>query len=120
MSQQELYEIASKRIDRRNRRWTLWAFNLGVMILAVAGIIFAGDSVYSDYATGFMMLWAAVFVTHTIVLGMTESRDGDIEKEIAKLQDYAYEKPKRLELSDDGELLDYSEWQEEDAKHSRA
>jgi hypothetical protein len=120
MSQQELYEIASKRIDQRNRRWTLWAFNLGVLILSVAGIVFVGDTAYESLAAGFMLLCAGVFVAHTIILGMSESRDGDIEKEIAKLQDYAYEKPKRLELSDDGELVDYSDWQEEDAERSRA
>ena len=45
------------------------------------------------------------FVMHCILISMAESRANDIEKEVAKLREAtAYEKPKRIELTDDGEL----------------
>jgi hypothetical protein len=105
MSEQELYELARKRIDRRNRRWTLWSINLGGLILSLAVRILLG----SDPAATFFMAWAGVFTLHTILLGLAESRDEDdedIEQEVAKLRDTVYEKPKRLELDEDGELVD--------------
>jgi hypothetical protein len=117
MSEQEIYEGARQRIDKRNQRWTLWALNLGVLILSVAGIVFLSDTGYETLAAGIMLTCAAVFVAHTIILGMTESRDADIEKEIAKLRAAVYEKPKRLELSDDGELV-YEDWEAEEAERT--
>jgi hypothetical protein len=121
MSNQELYDIARQRVDRRNRRWTLWAINLGVLILSVALVVYNSETPYVQNNVGFMLVCAAVFVTHTIILGMTSSRDEDIEKEVEKLRDAvsaaSYEKPKRMELTDDGEIVDVEDWTHDDAQN---
>ncbi len=120
MSDQELYAIAQQRIDRRNRRWTIWAFNLAGLILSVAALILLGDTAYSQLAAAVFMAWAGVFTLHTIVAALGQSRDGDIENEVAKLRKATtYEKPKRLELSEDGELVDLEDWDENEAKAKR-
>ena len=113
MSNQELYEIARDRVDRRNRRWTLWAFDLAGLIISVAALILLGPTPYATVAAAVMMIWAGVFTLHTIVASMAHSRDEDIEKEVAKLREATYEKPKRL--TDDGEIEDNDEWVYEDA-----
>lgn len=108
MSEQELYEIARERIDQRNRRWTRWAIHLATVAGTLALLIWSGDTGFADIAAGIFLGWGGVFAMHTIWLGMAESRDEDIEKEVVKLRaamDNAYEKPKRLGISDDGELI---------------
>jgi len=117
MSEQELYEIARKRINKRNRRWMIWSVNLGVLILILAALIFFG----STLAAAIFMAWAAVFVVHTLILGFAESRNSSIENEVVKLRQAAaagdvYEKPKHLELSEDGELV---EFMGEEAEHAQ-
>ena len=114
MSEQEIYEIARQRIDRRNRRWSIWSVNLGVLILTLAALILTG----STTAAAVFMAWAAVFTVHTIIAGLAESREGSIENEVAKLRSLVaatdrYEKPKnRLTLTDDGEVLESEETNE--------
>lgn len=127
MSDQELYEIASHRIRRRNRRWILWSLNLGVLILFLAGIILVGGS---RTAVTFFLGWGAVFVTHTIILAFIESTKGSIENEVARLRramggkddandSVVHNKPKRLELGEDGELTEVEDWEREDAQRHR-
>lgn len=117
MSDREIYEIVERRIDQRNRRRMLWAFNLAGLILTLAVLIASGslgNSVYEDWAAAIFMGWGGVFTLHSIMLWMAESRENDIEKEVARLRQVDYEKPKRLELSDEGELVDPAAWAEED------
>jgi hypothetical protein len=105
MSEQELYELARQRIDSRNRRWKLWSFNLAGYLVSIG--VFVALAIAGQAAIGMLlfMTWTGVFVLHCVLLGMAESRAKDIEKEVAKLRAAAdYEKPKRLELTDDGEL----------------
>ncbi len=121
MTDQELIKLASQRIDRRNRRWALWSANLAVLIFSVAAVVFLQDSFYSNISIAFMMGWAGIFVMHTIILGMASSRDDDVEKEVAKLRQIAemsYEKPKRLHLTDDGEITDDADWEYEESERS--
>jgi hypothetical protein len=119
MSEQEIYEIARRRIDKRNRRWTLWGIDLAGLILAVSALILLGETVYVNFAAAIFMAWAGVFVLHTIVAALGHSRDSDIESEAAKLRGAVYEKPKRLELTDDGELVDLDDWEGDNAKVKR-
>ncbi|MFN8530314.1 MAG: hypothetical protein U0670_17070 [Anaerolineae bacterium] len=106
----DLYDIAQQRVNRRNRRWILWSINLTVLIFTLAGLIFLGDSVHSTLAAAVFFGWGGVFVFHSMLLAMAESREHDIEKEVARLRsaygtaEDSYSKPKRLELADDGEL----------------
>lgn len=120
MSDQELFELARQRIDRRNRRWTLWGFDLAGLILTLSALILLGNTAYVVIAAAVFMAWAGVFVLHTIVAATGHSREKDIENEVAKLRDAYYEKPKRLELNDDGELLDVENWEGERAKVKRS
>lgn len=120
MSEQELYEIARKRVLRRNRRWMFWTLNLFVMIMALVALIVADGS--APAVVGFLT-WGAIFVTHTIILAFAESTEGSIESEVVKLRkayaDGVYEKPKRLELGEDGELTEVDDQELDDAQRSR-
>jgi hypothetical protein len=102
MSNPELYEIARQRIDRRNRRWTIWAVHLAAFLAYVGFFVAIAETEYVLLGVFGLLAWAGVFTLHTIVLAMNESREKDIEKEVAKLQALGYEKPKR----DDGELVE--------------
>jgi hypothetical protein len=115
MSDQELYEIARQRIDRHNRRWTLWGVNLAGLILSLAVLILLGETAYANLAAAVFMAWAGFFTLHTITTVMAHSRAQDIEREVARLRDAVYEKPKRLELTEDGELVDADEWEADEA-----
>lgn len=119
MSEQELYEIARKRVLRRNRRWMFWTLDLFVLIIALVALIVAGGT--APAVAGFLT-WGAIFTTHTIILGFTESTDESIENEVVKLRqayERTYEKPKRLELGEDGELTEVDEREHDDAQRSR-
>lgn len=128
MSEQELYEVAQQRVDRRTRRWTLWSVNLGILILTLAALILLRNPIIVAAFIG----WGGVFTVHTILAALAESRDGSIEKEVVKLREAAnaYEKRKRdsaphdaapshLELSDDGELVEIAAWEDEAAYAKR-
>lgn len=116
MSEQELYEIASKRVDQRTRRWTLWAVNLMVLVLLLAGMVMMGDTAFATLATAVFLAWGGIFTFHTIVAGFAEARQGEIDSLMDKLRAARtadYEKPKRLELSEDGELVEPEEVEHE-------
>ncbi len=122
MSEQALYETARRRIDQRNRRWTIWSVNLAVPIISLAALILLGSTPYADPGAAIFIGWGGIFTLHTIMAGLAESRAGSIENEVAKLRtlaqaDSIYEKPKRqtrLELTDDGELLETLDGENED------
>lgn len=115
MADDDLYEIARKRIDKRNRGWTLWAIDLGVLILSLALVALVGDTV----AAAIFLAWGGVFTLHTILLLMAQSRDKAIESEVARLRAAVYEKPKRLELDEDGELAEVDDIEGLQDKRSR-
>lgn len=119
MSDQEYYDIASQRITRRNRRWTLWAFDLAGLIICVAALVFMSETPYVNISVGVMLAWTAVFIVHTFIVAMAHNHDEDIEKEVAKLRGASYEKPKRLRLADDGELLIDTDHEHEEAGFSQ-
>jgi hypothetical protein len=122
MSDQEIYAIVERRIDQRNRRRMFWAIDLAGLVLSLAILIASGslsNSVYEDWAAAIFMAWGGVFTLHSILLWMKETRQKDIESEVARLRQVDYEKPKRLELSDEGELVDTNEWAMEDEQRRR-
>ena len=117
MSDQEIYEIVERRIDQRNRRRVLWAMDLMGLILSLAALIVVSDMttnpVYEHWAAAVFIGWGGVFTLHSILLWLAETRQNDIESEVARLRQTHYEKPKRLELSEDGELVEPNEWEAE-------
>lgn len=113
MSDQELYEIARRRIDSRNRRWTLWAVDLLGLIFSLVLLIALSETTAVTLAAAFFMAWGGVFTIHTILVVLANTRARDIAREIARLREEVYEKPKRLEMADDGELIETADDQED-------
>ena len=110
MSEQELYEIARKRINKRNRLWMIWGADL-MLWLAYIGV-FAGfkDVIPRGIGTTIVVIWMGALVLHGIYTSMAQDRDQAIEGEVERLRQAIYEeKPKRLELSEDGELVEFED-----------
>ena len=62
------------------------------------------------------MCWCCTF----FITNMAQNRDEAVESEVAKLREAVYgEKPKRLELSDDGEIIDFAELEADTIKNKR-
>ena len=118
MSEDQLYELAQKRIDRRNRRWLLWGVNfLGWMSwIAFAAAFNDRISMLDVLGPMVAIIWAGVIVLHGIYLGMAQTRNHEVEREVARLRRDLYDdasgslvpkrKHERLQLSGDGELID--------------
>jgi hypothetical protein len=103
----EIYEVAKQRIDQRNRRRMLWALDLGGLTLSLALVAL----VESPITAALFLAWGGIFTVHTILMVMANTKSRDIEREVARLRaasaaTASYEKPKRLELGDDGELIE--------------
>ncbi len=104
MSEDQLYEIARKRIDKRNRRWMLLGVNFFLFLLYV-GAFTAYPGIPRNVGAFMALAWLGVLVLHVFSVNINQNRDEAIDGEVAKLREaLEYEKPKRLELSDDGEL----------------
>lgn len=107
MSEDQLYELAQRRIDRRNRRWLLWGLNFLGLMSWFAFVAAFSDRMPDGFGEMIAIIWMGVFVLHGIVAGLAQTRDGEIEREVLRLRQMLYdEKPKRLALSEDGELVD--------------
>jgi hypothetical protein len=111
MSEEQLYALAQKRVDRRNRRWLLWGVNfLGLMGWIAFAAAF-GERMLDGFGPMVAIIWTGVVVLHGVYLGMAQTRDYAVEREVAHLRRDLYgDKPKRqherLHLSEDGELID--------------
>jgi hypothetical protein len=119
MSEQELYQIARQRIDKRNRRWIFWGVDLAGLTVALGALILSGETGSATIPAAIFLAWGGIFTLHTIVAWMAQSRDEDIEGEVAKLRDAVYEKPKRLEVGEDGELVERDNWEYEEEATSK-
>ena len=106
MKNDEFYELARQRIDRRNRR----LFFLGADVLAFFIYLAAFVALYNTIPRGvgvfIAIVWMGILAFHGMVIGAMQNRSGEIEREVARLREAVYEKPKRLELDEDGELID--------------
>ena len=105
MSEDQLYELARKRIDKRNRRWLLLGVNFFFFLMYV-GAFTAYQGIPRNVGAFFALVWLGFLVLHVFYLNITQNRDEAINIEVAKLRDTIYEKSKRIELTDDGELTD--------------
>lgn len=109
MSEDQLYELARKRIDKRNRRWLLLGVNFFFFLMYV-GAFTAYQGIPRNVGSFVALAWMGLLVLHVFYLNITQNRDEAIDSEVAKLRDAVYEKPKRdkprLGLSDDGELTE--------------
>ncbi len=107
MSETELYEIARRRVDRRSRRYLLWGVNI-ILWLTFVGV-FAGfkDAIPRGPGILIMIVWMGVVGFHGVLLQVAQGRDQAIDGEVERLRQALYEdKPKRLDLNEDGELRD--------------
>ena len=113
MSEDQLYEVAQKRIDRKNRRWLSLGVDFLLFMLYIGAFtMFTG--IPRNVGAFFALAWMGVLVLHVFVVNIANNRDEAIDSEVAKLRDAIYEKPKRLGLSDDGELTDIASIDESD------
>jgi hypothetical protein len=110
MSEPELYEIARKRIERRNRSIAILSIHGAALTAYVGVFIVLTQTEYGGLALAALIAWGGLFVLHCIFFGLDWSRDDDIEGEVKKLRKAVaaenYEKPKRLALGEDGELVE--------------
>jgi uncharacterized membrane protein len=106
MSEDQLYAIAQQRIDRNTRRFVLLGVNFFAFLLFVAA--FAGLGIVPSNVGKFVAIaWMGVIILHVILLFVMQYRKEAIESEVENLRREIYgEKPKRLELGEDGELVD--------------
>lgn len=112
----ELYKLARERIDRRNRQMFLLgadvvAFFIYLAAYAAFSIIPRGTGVFIAIA------WMGLLAFHMMIATSLSNRSDQIESEVERLRRAVYdEKPKRedtssrLELTDDGELIDAPAW----------
>lgn len=106
MNEDELYKLAQNRIDRRNRRWILWGVNIAAFLIYFGAFVALGGVIPLGIGLFIAIVWGGLLVLHGVILGVSQTRDEDIEKETIRLREATYEKPKRLELNEDGELVD--------------
>lgn len=107
MSEDQLYAMAQRRIDRRNRRWLLLGVNFLGLMSWFAFVAAFGDRMPNGFGEMIIIIWTGVLILHGIVAGLAQTRDREIEREVSRLRSMLYEeKPKRLALSEDGELVD--------------
>ncbi len=118
MSEEQLYELARNRIDRKNRRWILWGVNFLTFLIYVGAFV-AFSGIPRNQGVFVALAWFGVLVLHAVIISMTQNRDEAIEGEVAKLRALVYEKPKRLELGEDGELVDMNDAADEQAYQDR-
>ncbi|GEM_PF-2024446 len=121
LSIEDIYDIAEKRINRRDRLRMFWAADLTVMILVLAAMIALSNTAASELAVVLFFVWGAIFTFHTIGFGLGENRQSDIDSEVAKLLAAVerYEKPKRLALSDEGELVDSASLTQDEVRRQK-
>jgi hypothetical protein len=107
MSDDELYQLAQQSIDRRNRRVIFLGMHGAALTAYVGLFILLANTEFVDLAVAVLVAWGGLFVLHCILFGLAWSRDDDITSEVAKLRKAVdYEKPKRLALAEDGELVE--------------
>jgi hypothetical protein len=104
MNDRDLYAVAEARMNARMQRWRRWSYTLVATAASVGLYVVASDGPYQSLALGLMIVMGGILTGHTVLTGMAESNADSLDKEVAKLRAAAYEKPKRLELTDDGEL----------------
>src|SRR3954447_14672623 len=111
MSEDQLYEVAQKRIDRKNRRWLSLGVDFLLFMLYIGAFtMFTG--IPRNVGAFMALAWMGGLVMHVFIVNIWNNRDEAIDGEVAKLRDAIYEKPKRLELNDDGELTDIDDLDE--------
>jgi uncharacterized membrane protein len=105
MSENQLYELARQRVNRQTRHFLLLGVNFFAFLFFVAA--FAGFGIVPSNVGKFLAIaWMGVLILHVILLVMMEYRKEAIEGEVARLRELLDEKPKRLDLAEDGELVD--------------
>jgi hypothetical protein len=104
MTDHDLYALAEARMNARMQRWRRWSYTLVATVATVALMILLRDTRYDTVGLAILIVMGGIFTGHTVLTGMAESNAGNLDREVARLRDKLYEKPKRLELADDGEL----------------
>lgn len=111
MAEQDFYEIARQQIDKRNRLIIAWTVHLAAFVVYAGLFIMISMIEFSPLSLFVLIAWGGIFIMHTIIATLLSSREEEIAKEAAKLRATygVHEKPKRLELTQDGEFIGFSD-----------
>ncbi len=121
-----------RQVETRLRRWGLLIAN-GVLWTTVSGTLYVVSNNMGiseaprSWLFAFVLAWLGLVVLHTLRVIYVELREFAVKRAVRReIRQYRpdgdYEKPKRLEISDDGELVDWRVESEEAsvrAKHER-
>jgi hypothetical protein len=109
MSDDQLYELARQRINRRNRHLFLLGADVLAFFVYIAAFAALGNAIPRGIGVFIAVAWIGLLAFHSLVVVTAQNRSDEIDREVARLRDALYEKPKRLELDEDGELIDPDE-----------
>ncbi len=109
----ELYALARQRVNKRNRLLYLLGADVLAMFIYLAAFAAFRDRIPHDVGTFIAVVWVGVVGVHAMMTGVLQNRGSQIDAEVERLRQAIYdEKPKRasrLELSDDGELVEFDD-----------
>ncbi|MFN8530414.1 MAG: hypothetical protein U0670_17570 [Anaerolineae bacterium] len=107
MSEQELYDIARHQIDRRRRRYWLLGINAMLWLAFIALRVGFPEVIQPRIGTVIIIIWMGLLGLHGISILLALGREEAIEGQVEHLRRAIHdEKPKRLELGADGELVE--------------
>lgn len=92
MSESRLYEVARQRIQRRNRRLTVWFVHLAAYLAYIGYFATLAPDHLGDPLTFVLLAWTGLFVLDTVVMGLSIARADDIENTVARLRTAAGER----------------------------
>ncbi len=117
----EIYELARQRVNRRNRQMYLLAANMLGLFIYLAAFAALGDVIPKGIGSFIAIAWVGAVGVHAMIFSTLSSRSSQIDAEVERLRQAIYdEKPKntsRLELSDDGELVELDDYRPDDEAH---
>jgi hypothetical protein len=106
----ELYKLARERIDRRNRQLFLLGANVLAMFIYLAAFTAFRSLIPPTIGVFIAVAWIGVVACHAMAYGVLQNRSAQIDAEVERLRRQVYdEKPKHVELNDDGELVEAPE-----------
>ncbi len=118
-----------RQVEARLHRWLFLLLHGGLWTAVGFGLYFYSRRVivpsgWVDSAIMVMLLWAGLVGLHVLRTVYVELREYVVRRAVDRERQHyqardIYEKPKRLEASDDGELIELAAWRDEDAQRSR-
>jgi hypothetical protein len=105
------YDEIRRRINRRMWRWGSVAVH-GILWVVGSGMLSIANVPNEEF---YIVAWMGLVALHALFIGMMEWRNAALEHAIKRERERLEEKPKRgrLELNEDGELVDIGEYEDD-------